>query len=494
MVTAQTLNPVDAIWLNTECPENLLVIEALVLLEGPVDRVRLERVLQRRVVERFPVFGQRLVVSGVWGGLGRWTDVSSFEVSDHVREVVVAAPGDEAALQAYVGGFLSVPLRRDRPMWEVHLVRGLATGSAMYVRLHHSLADGIALTQVLLSLTDPDPDPDADPDADSDADSDPDADADEGCGEGADPSGESVSASGGVGGVLGLLGRVVAVGASLLGPARLFSTLAVVGQAGRVAARLLVAVNPTTAMSAVSGRAGRDKVVVWSTPIPLTQVKRLAGASGSTVNDVLVAALAGALRRYQTYHGGRAVDVRTMIPVNLRPLDMPLPARLGNRFAVVLLTLPSGLATPAARLGETKRRMDAIKASPEALVTFGLLHAIGLTGHRLSPVLARFFARKADAVTTNVPGPREHRYLAGTRVAGLLGWVPSSTNQTLGTCIFTYAGTVRVGFKVDALAIPDPGRILAGFHAELESLYLLAPAEPGPRDVGADVAHPVALR
>jgi len=469
MVTPQTLNPVDAIWLNTECPENLLVIEALVLLDGPVDRARLERVLQHRVVDRYPVFRQRLVASRALGGLRRWMDVSTFDVSDHVREVVVQPPGDEAALQAYVGSFLSMPLRRDRPMWEIHLVHGLATGSAMYVRLHHSLADGIALTRVLLSLTD----------AASDA---------------PDPTHEPAAAPGGPGGVVGLLRRGLAVASSSLRPARVLSTLATILQAGRVAARLLVAVNPKTAMSAESGGAGRDKVLLWSAPIPLAQVKRLARATDTTVNDVLVSALAGALERYQTHHGERAVDVRTMIPVNLRPLDKPLPARLGNRFAVVLLTLPSGLATPAARLAETKRRMDAIKASPEALITFALLHAIGLTGHRLSPVLARFFARKADAVTTNVPGPREHRYLAGTRIAGLLGWVPSSTDQTLGTCIFTYAGTVRVGFKADALAIPDPGRILAGFQAELESLYLLGPAEPDLRDVEAGVTHAAAAR
>ena len=92
------------------------------------------------------------------------------------------------------------------------------------------------------------------------------------------------------------------------------------------------------------------------------------------------------------------------------------------------------------------------------------------TGPRLSRALVDFFADKASGVTTNVPGPREPRYLAGTRITSLLGWVPGSGDQTLGTCIFTYAGTVRVGFKTDTSVIPDPERILDAFHDEMDEL------------------------
>lgn len=451
MVKLRTLSPVDAIWLNMEQAENLLVIEALVLLDGPVDRARLESVLQHRVVDRYPVFRQRLVKPRIPGGLPRWTDVASFDVADHIREVTVPAPGDDVALQEYVASFLSTPLRRDRPLWEIHLVDGLAAGTAMYVRLHHAMADGIALTRVLLSLTDAHPD--AGP-------------ADEPAPAPLQPQAARPSR------------RILTAPSRHWRPASLLSGVAVTLQAVRVAAKLVLARNPTTTMSARSGRTGRDKLVVWSAPIPLAQIKELARASGTTVNDVLVAALAGALQHSQSQQGERAVDVQTMIPVNLRPLDKPLPAGLGNRFAVVLLTLPSGLTTPLARLAETKRRMDAIKSSPEAVLTYGLIHAIGLTGSWFSRPIVRFFTNKADAVTTNVPGPREHRYLAGTKIDGLLGWVPASSNQTLGTCIFTYAGSVRVGFKSDALAIPEPGRILAAFHAELEALYLVGAVEP----------------
>ena len=220
----------------------------------------------------------------------------------------------------------------------------------------------------------------------------------------------------------------------------------------------------------LAGAAGTHKQAVWSDPIDLQLIKDIARASDATVNDVLVSALAGAVERYQVERGGRAVDIPTMIPVNLRPMHLPLPRELGNRFALVVLLLPSGLTTAAERLAETKRRMDRIKRSPEPVITFALIQGIGRLGRRLSSALVTFFAGKASGVTTNVPGPREPRYLAGTRITSLLGWVPGSADQTLGTCIFTYAGTVRIGFKTDTTVIADPDHILAAFHAEIDDL------------------------
>ena len=376
-----------------------------------------------------------------------------FRLADHIHTAVLESPVDDAALQEYVDRFVSTPLDRSRPLWQIHLIEGQGEQTAIFVRLHHALADGIALTRVLLSITDAAadidvPDPDFDPVPSR------------------DPAAPRASVR-----------SVVSHGWSRLLDAPVLPLLValprLVRQTGRVLRKILMTRDPSTVLS---GSAGVAKKVVWSEPVSLERVKRVGRATGTTVNDVLVAALAGAVRRYQVEQGGAAVDLPTMVPVNLRPLDQPLPASLGNRFAVVLLTLPSGLSTPFARLAETKRRMDAIKASPEAVITFGLINGIGLTGRRVSRLLVRFFSRTAGGVTTNVPGPTEHRYLAGTRITGLLGWVPGSGDQTLGTCIFTYAGSVRIGFKTDARVIPEPGRIVRAFHSELEALLVLTDA------------------
>lgn len=450
-VTHSTLGPVDAIWLHTGRPANLMVIEALVLLEGTLDRERFAALVQRRLVERFPVFAQRPVGARLPGMLPRWRDVEDFDLADHLHEVTLPAPATDADLQHWVAGHLSTPLRGDRPLWEVHLVEGRPEGTALFVRLHHALADGIALTRVLLSITDVEAEDDL----------------------GADSAEQ---------------GALFTVDTSR--PRRRPSASTAWGERISAAARWSVRSLPVlgkvlfsrTPRTALSGRSGPDKLVSWARPMDLEQVKDVARASGTTVNDVLVSALAGALSRYQAHHGGAAVDVTTMIPVNLRPLDQPLPARLGNRFAVVLLRLPSAAGSAVDRLEETKRRMDRIKASPEPLVTFALLHAIGLCGRRLGAGVVWFFSTKAIGVTTNVPGPREPRFIAGTRVGSLMGWVPGSGHQSIGTCVLTYAGRVHVGFKVDAATIPDPEVILEGFHAEIDALLALSPAasRPGP--------------
>ena len=383
--------------------------------------------------------------------MSRGRDVRAFDFPDPVHEVRLPGPGDTAALQEYVGRYLAGPLPRDRPLWDIHLIEGLAEGSAIFVRLHHALADGIALTQVLFSLTD------LEAEGDRDGSFHPD-------------------------GRHHLLSEIVQAARlaapevpKMLRPARIRSSFLTglrLGLSGvGVLKKLLLTRNPD---SAVAGVAGREKQAVWSAPLELDRIKAIATHSGATVNDVLVSALAGALARYQQDHGGRAVDLPTMIPVNLRPLHVPLPRELGNRFALVMLSLPASPGEAHRRLAETKRRMDEIKASPEPAITFSLIHAIGLLGTRLNRSLVTFFAAKATGVTTNVPGPREERYLAGTRISGLLGWVPGSGEQTLGTCIFTYAGTVRIGFKTDTAVIPDPGQILAAFHVEIEALEAAA--------------------
>ena len=465
-MTHDTLGPVDAIWLNTDHPENLMVIDCLVLLDGPLDHARIEQVVRERLVERYPVFSRRPAPPSRLGRLPRWEPVANFDATDHLRTVAWDCEVDDSTLQDYVSRFVSTPLSWDQPLWEMHLIEGTGDRSAIYVRMHHALADGIALTRLLLSITD-------------------------GAADGVDP-GRASGPSRRDTVVASTLGRVrdtLRRMRSRLVDTPLFPRLALVvavlRHGGAVLQKVLLSRNPR---SVLSGKAGTDKRVVWSEPVALDRVKAVGRSTGTTVNDVLLAGLTGALRSYQQHSGARPVDLATMVPVNLRPLDKPLPKSLGNQFAVVLLTLPAAVEDPYQRLLETKRRMDAIKASPEALITFGLINAIGLSGRRLSRLLVRFFSGAASGVTTNVPGPREHRYLAGSRITGLLGWVPGQGNQTLGTCIFSYAGSVRVGFKTDAGVVPAPERILRAFHDELETLFALVEPATAPIPQQAAVA------
>jgi len=189
-----------------------------------------------------------------------------------------------------------------------------------------------------------------------------------------------------------------------------------------------------------------------------------------TVNDVLLTALAGALRRYAEGRGQLAdgLTVRALVPVNLRgPEELD---RLGNRFGIVFLDLPVGVRDPYRRLLVLKRRMDDIKDSLDAPVTFGVLNVMGFAPTPIERQLGYFLAGKTTAIVTNVPGPREQLYLAGSPLRGCMFWVPAPAGLGLGISILSYRGEVTLGVAADAGLIPDPEAIVAAFQAELAEM------------------------
>jgi WS/DGAT/MGAT family acyltransferase len=471
------MGPVDTIWLNMDRPTNLMVIHALLLLQGRLAPDRLQALLEARLLRRYPVFRQRVVRSRLPIGLPRWEDDPDFALDRHVHRASLPAPGDDAALRTYVDGRLHLPLDAEHPLWEIHVLDGYhGSGSVVFCRFHHALADGIALIRVLISLTDATPDqgpPDETP-----------------------PEAVGPTARDTTGGVAGpsIVSTAVAVGSAglhavesmarggtvalkavgrLATPHGARRTVGLGLRAGLVVMNLLFAGNRE---SPLGGTPGVDKHVVWSQPFPLGDLKEVGRSAGATLNDVLMSAVAGALGRYIAGHGGQPIDLTTMVPINVRDLGVPLPPGLGNRFALVFFRYPSSIAGVRERLAETKRRMDWVKTSPEASITFQLIRGIGRTRAEIERVLVDFFANKAVGVTTNVPGPATARYLAGARVTGMLGWVPGSAHQTLGVCILTYAGTVRVGFLVDAERVRDPDDLVDGLNLEIEEL--IHPARP----------------
>jgi WS/DGAT/MGAT family acyltransferase len=236
---------------------------------------------------------------------------------------------------------------------------------------------------------------------------------------------------------------------------------------------------PADPHTVLRGELGTAKRAVWSEPIELEQVKVIGRAMESTINDVLLAALTGALRRYLVERGGAVEDLRAFIPVNLRPLDEPIPRELGNRFGLVFLELPVREEEPRRRLRELKRRMDALKRSPEAAVTFGLLGVVGLVPMAVEKRLVELLGPRGTLVMTNVPGPRQPVYLAGTQLAGLMFWVPQAGKVGLGVSIFSYAGQVTVGVSVDAGLVPDPHRLVRAFHDELSMLATVSAGSEG---------------
>lgn len=455
------ISAADTLWLDMDRPNNLMVIVTLMFLESVPRWDHLAALIQRRVVERYPVFSQR-PARRVPLGLASWEDDPDFDLQRHLHRFSLPSPGDDATLQRFVEERIPVPLDRAHPLWEAWLIDGYGSGSVVFGRFHHALADGIALTRVLLSLTEDGGSSGSDTRGGPEVGGEDVVDA-------PDRSLAGAALSAGVAAARAGLGQA----SRLASPSGVLDTVGLGVRTGQVVTDLLWTHSPENVFS---GTPGARKRVVWTQPLPLADLKTVGRLAGATLNDVLLSAVAGALHRYQRDRGAEPVDLVTMVPVNVRPLDQPLPRELGNRFALVFVRFPSGRPAPLGRLAETKRRMDWLKASPEAALTLGLMAVMGRTTRSLERYVVDFFADKAIGVTTNVAGPTAVRTLAGVPMSGVLGWVPGSGTHTVGVCVYTYAGNVRVGFMADAGVVPDPGGLLRAFEVEVAGLVALGAA------------------
>jgi WS/DGAT/MGAT family acyltransferase len=455
-MSSARMSNADAAWLHMDRPTNPMVVNAVVWFEEPLDWQRVRELYQRRLVDEFPRFRRR--VAEPLGRPPRFEDDPEFDVDQHVHRLALPAPGDQAALQELVGDLITPPLDPGRPLWHAYLIEGYGRGCAVLFRIHHSIADGIALARVLLSLTDEAPDA--------------------GIAAPERPSPERRRAPlqsllRPAAGVLSagrrVAGAVVHEGMdSLAHPRHAAQLAATAGRDAGTLAKLLA--SPADASTVLKSPLHGSRRVAWSTPFPLDRVKAAGRRSGATINDVLVAAVTGALRQELGRRHSLSDDVHIMVPFNLRPLDEPLPRELGNDFALILLGLPVGIEDRGARLREVKMRMDAVKRSHEGPIAYGMLSAIGMTPPAVEDQLIGFFTDKASAVVTNVPGPREPVYFAGAPVAGVLVWAPCSGSIGMTVSIFSYAGEVTVGFMADVSLVPDPQPLVDAFDAELRSL------------------------
>jgi WS/DGAT/MGAT family acyltransferase len=440
-----------------EDPTNLMMVTGLLVFDQLLDFTRLRAAIEQRLLI-FDRFRQRVVNIG---GATTWQDDPHFTLNAHLHRIALPAPRDQATLQDLVSTLMSTPLDRTKSPWQFHLIEEYGAGCVLLTRLHHCIADGIALMRVLLSLTD----------ATADA-----------PGSGAEPARNGHAPEPGP---LGAAKAVVREAEklfeqgieTLLEPARL-SEVAQLGASGAVALSRLLLMSPDQP-TLFKGQLGVSKRAAWSQPVALENIKAIGRSVGATVNDVLLAAVTGALRRYLQGHRERVdgLELRAAVPVNLRSPDEP--PTLGNRFGLIFLSLPVGAEDPLDRLFDLKQRMQALKGSPEALVTFGVLNLMGLLTDELQDIGVSLFGAKATAVMTNVPGPRETIYLAGAPVRELMFWVPQSGRLGLGVSIISYAGQVRLGVATDLGLVPDPEAIVGAFHEEFALLGRLVPRENG---------------
>jgi diacylglycerol O-acyltransferase / wax synthase len=444
------MSPIDAAWLHMDRPDNRMIVTSVMWFDEQLDWGAVREVLRSRLLRRYPRFTQRVVEVPA---LAWWVDADEqFDLEDHLHHVRLPAPGGKRELQAFVSSLQHHHLPLYRPLWELHLVDGYRDGgSAIVARIHHCIADGIALSRVLMSLTDA-------------------------------PTQTEHERTRVAGHHATLISEVETLIGAIIHPSRIEE---MVGEGAAVARALgtLIALPPDRHTS-LRGKADLYKRAMWSEPYSLLAVRDAAHDAGVTVNDLVLAAVSGALRAYLAREDGEAADIHAILPVNLRPLTEPLSPDLGNRFGLAFLRLPVGVDQRERRLQEVARRMNEVKRSPEGPVSLAVLDLVGRTPYSVEQSFVDIFADKGTAVITNVPGPRQPVFLAGRRLRGTVGWPPESGNLGLGISVISYDDELIIGLLADEGLVHNAEDVLTSITAELDALLDLNRSEvPADKDV-----------
>jgi diacylglycerol O-acyltransferase len=479
------LSHVDAAWLSMEDPTNLMMVNGILIFKEEVDFDEFLEVVKHRWL-RFDRFRQHVVHPRIRRPLAgpRWEFDPYFDIHAHVHRVALPEPGDYATLQNFISDLASTPLDYTKPLWQCHFIEGYEGGTVIMSRLHHAIADGIALMYVLLSMAD------VTPEASLQHPTPPEETKREGrdnhwglLGSIAKRTSTAVSTTRSITGKL-----AQETVESITNPSHAVIRAIQGTDISMAAGRLIF--RPPDPQTILKGKLGVSKRVAWSRPLSLADVKTIKNLCGGTVNDVLVSALTGGLRRYmiQREVPVDGISFRAAMPVNIRPPEKM--EDLGNQFGVIYPTLPVGIADPIKRLNAVHEEMEALKGTPEAVVAFGILTGIGMSPAEAQTRMVDMFGSKASVVMTNVPGPQLPLYIAGKKLDAIMAWVPQSGRVSLGLSILSYNGKVFIGVISDEGLVPDPDSVLNGFYQEFDVLKDLAAKKQAEKDAAPPAPKP----
>jgi WS/DGAT/MGAT family acyltransferase len=458
------LTGLDSSFLHLERDSAHMHVAACATFEGPApDYWELVEAIVSRL-HLVPRYRQRLAFVPLEQGRPVWVDDPHFKAAYHVRHTALPRPGGDRELKRLAGRVFSQALDRSRPMWELWLVEGLADGRfALLSKTHHALVDGVSGVDIATVLFDAarDPMPVAPPEHDWHP--------------RPLPSSTQLLAD-------ALLERTTVpaeiargVRATFRGPRQVAERAgrALVG-VGAMAWAGLNAAPP----SPFNVRIGPHRRFAWVTG-DLNEFKAIKNALGGTVNDVVLAAVSGALGSYMRLHGHDTEELvlKAMIPVSVRA-DMDRGA-LGNQVAAMWAPLPVGMTDPVQRVLKIRRAMDGIKDSGQAVGAQVLTQLSGFAPPTIMAQAARLQARQRlfNVVVTNIPGPQLPLYVLGRELEHLYPMVPLAENTALGIAIMSYNGQLNFGLTADYDALADVELLADELRASIAELTAAAGAD-----------------
>ena len=458
------LQPLDVSFLYLEGRTTPMHVGGLAVFEPPADGFDYERFVEliERRISLVPRYRQK--IRTIPGHLANpvWVDDAAFDLSYHVRRSALPRPGSDEQLRELVARVQSRPLDRGHPLWEMYLVEGLSDGRfAVIQKTHHAMVDGISAVDIGQVILDSTPVPRDIPE---------------------DlwmPQPEPGPVALLVDAVVEIMRRPTAVlDTARIGLAdartvsgRVSSALGGLLSAARVAARPA----PESPLNATIGSQRRFAIARTD----LENFRKVRKQAGGTVNDVVLATVAGAIRGWMLSRGEpvrAASAVRAMVPVSVR--DDREGGQLGNQVSSYLVDLPIGEPNPVVRLSQVGYAMKAHKESGQSVGAEALVALSGFappTLHALGARAASGFTRRLfNVVVTNVPGPQFPLYAAGAKLLEMFPVVPLANDQALSIGLTSYDGGVYFGLNADRDAMPDVD-VLAGLIEEsLAELVLTA--------------------
>jgi WS/DGAT/MGAT family acyltransferase len=455
MSGVRRLSPLDAAFLYWEKPHQRLHVGCVALLDGPLDFAAFVAAMEERL-GTIPRYRQRPVRPLLDLDWPRWVEDPDFDVRRHLRHVALPAPGGDAELHAMVDSLFAIPLDDAHPLWEDYLIDGLAGGrSALLCKVHHAMIDGVSGAQVLEVMADPPA--------------------------GGRGNGRTIAGQGTPPNPTRTPVRLSALRAALAAasPAALLDGArnALAG-AGTLASLLIEPISPLP----FNGRLTDARRIVWAS-FPLDDFFAMRGAHGCKVNDVVLAVITGALRRYLLARGVRleGMRVRTMVPVSVRRPDDHLT--LGNLVSSMFPRLPLDVADPLERLQRITDELRSLKDRGQARAAGLAMAVAGALPAPVGALLGRLMVdvTPINTVCTNVPGPREACQLLGRRILEVHPIVPLFQPMGMEFAILSYAGRLSISAAVDPHLVPDadtiPGHLEAA-AAELRDRLVVPQAAP----------------
>jgi diacylglycerol O-acyltransferase / wax synthase len=464
----ERLTPLDASFLELEQVDesaHMHIGWAMVfdpLPEGGKPSLEVLRSQTAERLEALPRFLRRLSSPRVGSfSLPSWEPDPHFDVATHMRHATLPTPGGEAELLDWLGDFYSHRLDRARPLWETTLLDGLSEGRwALATKVHHCLVDGISGASVTSALLDADPHPAA---------------GSKGLTGMLAPVGQN---EGGDRGLLSKLYGAVGSGADVaLHPRKLGSAISRSRSMAEMVIREELIGAPHTSLNEAIGGSRRLAAV----SVPLDDLKQIKRELGGTVNDVVLAATAGGLRRLFEHRGeGSEVEsVRAMVPVSVRQAGERLA--LGNRVSSLFVDLLVAEPDPLLHFRKIVAATEELKSGSQATGTETLIEVAGTTPPLIHSVVARlaFTPRLFNITITNVPGPPMTLYALGAAMQRVIPLVPIFSGHAVGVAVVSYDGGLTFGLNADRATVPDLGVLKQGIEEALADLRRLAGSGPG---------------